>query len=260
MGESEISLPPRSTRCASSSISRSAQRSTAPGCARPERRSTAFTARDELLEAERLDEVVVAAEREAAHLVLGRVLRGEEQYGDPSALGAQPPADLEAVEVGEHHVEDDEVGLDGRGGRERVAPVRHGVDVEAEVAQGRLEHRTQVVLVVDEQKAFSGHESNIASLPGSFLRPTRETALTGRARCARRSLTPQAPIEAAPLAPLARSGGNGGRFRSAPARRVRSGGSRRRPRPRPGRGPTRAAVGRTGRRPTASEPAARRPT
>ena len=30
--------------------------------------------------------------------------------------------------------------------------------LEAEVAQGRLEHRSQVLFVVDEQQTFSGHD------------------------------------------------------------------------------------------------------
>ena len=120
--------------------------------------------RDQLLETERLHEIVVAAEGETSHLVVGGVARGEEQHGYALALGAKPAADLEAVEVGEHHVEHDQIGLDGRHGRERVAPVGHRMDVEAEMAQGRLEHRAQVVFIVDKEQAFTGHDSNIAPL------------------------------------------------------------------------------------------------
>ena len=65
---------------------------------------------DELLEAERLLQVVVTAHRQAAHLVLRGVPGGEEQHGRVVAAGAHAPAHLEAVEVGQHDVEHDEVG------------------------------------------------------------------------------------------------------------------------------------------------------
>ena len=47
-------------------------------------------------------------------------------------------------------------------GVERVAPVGHGVHVEAGVAERGLEHRPQVVLVVDEQQPALGHEPSVA--------------------------------------------------------------------------------------------------
>ena len=74
------------------------------------------------------------------------------------AVGAQPPAHLEAVEVGQHHVEDDQVGAAPRHRVERVAAGRRRVHVEADVAQRGLEHRAQVLLVVDEEESFTGHD------------------------------------------------------------------------------------------------------
>ena len=68
-------------------------------------------ARDDLGEAERLGHVVVAAGAQRLDLVLDRVLRGQEENRRLEALLPQPPADLDAVEVGEHPVEHDEVGL-----------------------------------------------------------------------------------------------------------------------------------------------------
>ena len=52
-------------------------------------------ARDDLREAERLGDVVVPASGQRLDLVLGRVLRGQEEHGGLEALGAQPAADLE---------------------------------------------------------------------------------------------------------------------------------------------------------------------
>jgi len=66
-------------------------------------------ARDHLLEAERLRHVVVAAQRQAPHRLLGAVARGEEQHRRVVALAPQPPAHLETVDVGQHDVEQQEV-------------------------------------------------------------------------------------------------------------------------------------------------------
>ncbi len=67
----------------------------------------------DLGEAERLRDVVVG-EREARHLVLRGVLRGEEDHRHPLVAVAQPARDREAVEVGEHHVEHDQIGPERR--------------------------------------------------------------------------------------------------------------------------------------------------
>ena len=78
---------------------------------------------------------------------------------------AQALADVEAVEVGQHHVEHDEVGLHDGHGVDGVAAVGHRVHVEAGVAERGLEHRTQVVLVVDEQEAGGGHAVEHGTTP-----------------------------------------------------------------------------------------------
>ena len=63
----------------------------------------------QLLQAERLGDVVVAAEGQPADLVVGRVPGGQEDHRGTGTAVAQLPDDLEAVQVGEHDVEDDEV-------------------------------------------------------------------------------------------------------------------------------------------------------
>ena len=70
--------------------------------------------RDDLREAERLRDVVVAAGAQRLDLVLRRVLRGEEEHRGLEALFAQATADLDALDVGKHPVEHDEVGLEAR--------------------------------------------------------------------------------------------------------------------------------------------------
>ena len=129
--------------------------------------------RDQLLEAERLGDVVVAAERQAADLVLGRVARGEEDDRHPRALGAEPLGDLEALHVGQHHVEHDQVRPEGgdrrRARRRRSRRTRR----EALEAQGHRDDVDDVGLVVDDEHAVGvralAHENTIVADPVSSL-------------------------------------------------------------------------------------------
>ena len=68
---------------------------------------------DQLLDGERLGDVVVDAEAQTLDLVGGRVAGSQEddRHARAGALVlAQAPGHLEAVEVGQHHVEQDQVG------------------------------------------------------------------------------------------------------------------------------------------------------
>ena len=72
-------------------------------------------AREQLLEVERLDQVVVSARVEPGDSVVHGVACGQHQDGRAEVIGAQFAADREAVPRREHHVEDDEVVVvDGR--------------------------------------------------------------------------------------------------------------------------------------------------
>ena len=68
----------------------------------------------ELFHAEGFGDVVVA-QGQAFDLVLRGVACGEEDDGYLVTLQPQPSADLVAVDVGQHHVEHDEVGPEGTG-------------------------------------------------------------------------------------------------------------------------------------------------
>jgi hypothetical protein len=86
----------------------------------------------------------------------------EEQDRGLHAVVAHPSADLEAVEVGHHHVEQDHVGSFACHGVECVAAVgRHG-HREAVVPQGGGEHGSQVVLVVDDQQLVGSHPTTFS--------------------------------------------------------------------------------------------------
>ena len=70
-------------------------------------------------------------------------------------VGPQPAGDLQAVEVGEHHVEDDEVGRVLLGRRQGQAAVDRLVDVEALVAERGGDGVDDRGLVVDHQDALA---------------------------------------------------------------------------------------------------------
>ena len=77
---------------------------------------------EQLLALERLDEVVVGAGVEALDAAVERVAGGEHEDRHV-AVGAQAPGDLDAVELGQAEVEDDQVGHE-RDGRRRAPPRR----------------------------------------------------------------------------------------------------------------------------------------
>ena len=108
---------------------------------------------DELGERERLGDVVVAAGAQRLHLVLDRVLRGQEENRRLEAALAHPPPDLDPGDVRQHPVEHDEVRLLARHCRERVAAVRRLLDLIALVAQRRRDRVGDRRLVVDDENA-----------------------------------------------------------------------------------------------------------
>ena len=85
-------------------------------------------------------------------LVAHVVARGEEEDGGGDAGVAQAARDGEAVHVGEHDVEDDQVGARGLGFVECAASVLGGDDVEAGEAQGGGEEVADVGFVVDDEQ------------------------------------------------------------------------------------------------------------
>ena len=108
-------------------------------------------ARQQFFERERLGHVVVAAGGEPADLVLGRITGGEEDDRRPGTLGAEPARDLEALHVGEHHVQDDQVGTELRHLAERIRARSRRFHGEALEAQGHRDDIDDVRLVIDDE-------------------------------------------------------------------------------------------------------------
>ena len=129
---------------------------------------------DDLGEAERLGDVVVAAGAERLDLVLDRVLGGEEEDRGLEAALAEAAADLDPVEVGEHPVEHDQVGLGRRRRRSaRRGRVRGLLDLEALVAERGRDGVDDRRLVVDDEDplalARSAHDRSVSAFPVSGL-------------------------------------------------------------------------------------------
>jgi hypothetical protein len=110
-------------------------------------------ARHQLLEAERLADVIVGAKRESVHPVGGGVTGGQEQHRDLGGFVRQPPVDLEAVPVRQHHVQHDQVGPKRLRGAYRRAAVGRALDLEPLVAKHGRDQLGDALLVVDDEHA-----------------------------------------------------------------------------------------------------------
>ena len=106
----------------------------------------------ELPDGEGLRDVVVGAQLQAEHLVDLLGLGGQHDDGH-GAAGADPAADVEAVELGQHHVQHDEVEAAVAQARESLPSVQGRDHVVALLAQRIREQLLDRSLIVDEQYA-----------------------------------------------------------------------------------------------------------
>ena len=105
----------------------------------------------ELAERERLRQVVVGTRIESCHTIGDRCAGRQHEDGRPVAAGAYLPAYLEAVDVGQHHVEDDGVvGVFGCG-PDAVLAGSVEVDRVALLLQPTLQETGHLHLVLDDQ-------------------------------------------------------------------------------------------------------------
>ena len=123
--------------------------------------------REQLLERERLDQVVVGARVEPAHAVGHRVARGQDEHRRAVAGGAQPAAHLEPVHARHQHVEHQRVGRAGRQRVERLGAVGGQLGLVALQPQRAVDRLTHRRLVVDHQDA---HASRVPSKAESPIR------------------------------------------------------------------------------------------
>ncbi len=118
-------------------------------------------ARNELPGGERLHDVVISAQAQARDPVGFLPARGEQDHGGRvGARGTESPHHLEAVDAGQHQIQDDEVGPDALGGLECLLAVVGDVRLVAralEVARDDLGDRLLVVDDEDSGAAVSVH-------------------------------------------------------------------------------------------------------
>ena len=180
---------------------------------------------DELLGLERLDDVVVGAGLQAQHDVDGVGLRRE--HDDRHArLGADRPADVDAVHAGEHEVEQHDVRPQVPHGRQRPRAVADHGGVESLTPQHDGQHLGQCRVVVDHQYA----RLHARQYPTSPRQSVAETPCASRlswsghpglGRAASRVDAPRPRAEHRPRREPARRGELRGRpRRCAPAGRV----------------------------------------
>ena len=115
---------------------------------------------EQLLERERLDEVVVGTGVEAVHPVAHAGARGQHQHRHAVALGPQAPAGREAVDLGHQHVQDDHVRLGRADLPQRLGTVLRQVDGVAFERQRAPQRLADGRLVVDDQDSRTRRSSH----------------------------------------------------------------------------------------------------
>ena len=135
----------------------------------------------QLADAERLDHVVVRAQLQALDAVRLLSLGGDHHHRRPAEVRVllDEPEHLAARQVGEHQVQQDQVGLERLGPAEGCGPAVAGLGLEARRRQVVGEEVGEVLLVLDNQDArHDGGTSGEGNFdPGPRL---YQTGATGR--------------------------------------------------------------------------------
>jgi hypothetical protein len=140
---------------------------------------------EQLAEPERLRDVVVGAGAEAQHDVHLLVARRQHHDRQRRRAAPQPPADLDAVDVGEAQVEQHEVGPRRVDGDQRVGTAGTAHDVVAALAQHQLQRSADRLVVLDDQQVRRRHPPDATDrpcgCPARFARRLPELAYARRA-------------------------------------------------------------------------------
>ena len=137
-------------------------------------------ARNHLGQAERLRHVVVSARAKRVDLVLDAVLRCQKEDRPLEPLLTQAPADLDPLDIGQHPVEDDQVGLELADDAEGIPPGACLPHLESLVTKGRCHRVDDRPFVVDDEDSTSTgpvrsllssvHPPSVPPLPVNHLR------------------------------------------------------------------------------------------
>ncbi len=112
---------------------------------------------NQLVDVERLGDVVVGAQLESPHSILGEATGGEQddRYVAGRGLAAEPMEGGEPVHAGHHDVEDDHMWGVGRGLPQGVFTVDSGLDLEAFQLEVDLDDGENVRIVVHDEDSFT---------------------------------------------------------------------------------------------------------
>ena len=170
----------------------------------------------ELGEAERLGDVVLGAELEPRHLVHLAAPRRQDDDGHHPPLASKRLEHLEAVHLGEHHVEDDEIGSVGPReveaplavlGHEDPVPLPLEIDAKTQGDAGVVLHDEHRRLRLVTRPAETTHHGSVGALlpllpcggqrreqhAGILLPCPTALSTSIRARCARAMLHDRQP-------------------------------------------------------------------
>ena len=129
--------------------------------------------REELAGVERLGEIVVGAELQADDPIGVVAPRGQHEHRHVGG-GPDAAAHLEAVQIGQHHVEDHGGRLHPRQGGEPGRGVVRDIDLHAGRRMEVLaDHRSEARVVLDHQDPL-GHGRTVACRGGRRRRPRRQ--------------------------------------------------------------------------------------
>ena len=175
--------------------------------ARREAGQQALDPGQQLRRVERLDQVVVGTGAEALDLLLDLALGGQHDDRDVGRLALLRPdlgRDLVAVQLGQHHVEEDQVRPLGAPQPEAFGTIRRHDDVVALLLQGVLQQPLDIRVVIDDQD-LGRHQSSerVAGCGSAGLGP-------GVAIIGRRLRRPRGPHRSCPRTPI------GSRSRAGP--------------------------------------------
>jgi len=112
--------------------------------------------RDDLLEAEGFGDIVIAAHGQPGDLVVDRVTRRDEDDRQMAAALTQFAGHREAVHIGEHDVQDAQVGVVRGGHLECLGARARRGDVKAGKAQRRGQEFADIGLVLDDEQSSFG--------------------------------------------------------------------------------------------------------
>jgi hypothetical protein len=123
-------------------------------------------AREQLVESERLREIVVGSRIETFDAILDSVAGGQHQHRAPDTLVAKPAAHSEAVRAGKHDVEEDRIVSSRLRHPDRILASAGDVGRVALLSEPPRQHAGELRLVLDDQHPHGSHSAFARVKPG----------------------------------------------------------------------------------------------